>query len=366
MEIFYKNELITKLCRLNEIVIYGAGMMGKALMTCLSDMPYNLPVTCFLVESMENNPKEIFNIPVIDLSHAAQYKGKTVLVALHEKHLSQAMKKLYADGFSDLIPISFDSDEWSYIRGNWYRAHQLKCQLAYIDLNEELENEFHVYVVHSIWDKPLKEKAILHNFEIPIQVGASLTDIKMFPIRDNLGENISGKNTQYCELTALYWIWKNDTSKYVGLSHYRRRFEITEKQIEKILRSDIDIIVTVPVLNLESVRQQYCSDHEEKDWNTMIEAIKVLYPEYLDSAEKVQHGIYYYAYNMFIARKKILDGYCEWLFPILFYCETKIGSKSDKYQNRYIGFLAERLLTIYFEHNKQYKLAIVQKKFLTI
>ena len=58
---------------------------------------------------------------------------------------------------------------------------------------------------------------------------------------------------------------------------------------------------------------------------------------------------------MFIARKEILEKYCEWLFPILQFCEEKIGSKSDSYQNRYIGFLAERLLTVFLEYHKEYK-----------
>lgn len=111
--------------------------------------------------------------------------------------------------------------------------------------------------------------------------------------------------------------------------------------------SDIDVILTVPVLNISGVRQQYCMDHIASDWDIMMELLGYLHPNYLNTANKVQKGNYYYAYNMLIARKEILNQYCEWLFPILLCCEDKIGERQDAYQGRYLGFLAERLMTIF-------------------
>ena len=96
----------------------------------------------------------------------------------------------------------------------------------------------------------------------------------------------------------------------------------------------------------------------------MMEAISKLYPEYLKAADKVQNGIYYYAYNMFIAKREIVCEYCEWLFSILGYCEKRINVKEDIYQNRFAGFLAERLFTIFLTHNKQYKVYIAKKHFI--
>lgn len=37
---------------------------------------------------------------------------------------------------------------------------------------------------------------------------------------DNTGDNISLKNANYCELTGLYWAWKNLNADYIGLVHY--------------------------------------------------------------------------------------------------------------------------------------------------
>ncbi len=172
------------------------------------------------------------------------------------------------------------------------------------------------------------------------------------------------KNKQYCELTALYYIWKNDRSDYVGLSHYRRRFQLSEIEVGKLVMSDIDVVVTVPIFNLNTVRGQYGLDHDICDWDIMLEGIERLYPEYSVTADKIQQGNFYYAYNMFIAKREILNNYCKWLFDILDYCEKRILKKNDVYQERYAGFLAERLLTIYFTHNQQYKLAVAKKHFI--
>lgn len=135
--------------------------------------------------------------------------------------------------------------------------------------------------------------------------------------------------------------------------------------------SHIDVILTVPMLNFPDVRTVYIHDHIEEDWNIMMRAIADLAPDYYETAQVVQNGVYYYAYNMLIARREILNDYCEWLFPILSYCEERCSGGAgrehrDSYQNRYIGFLSERLMTVYFlYHEKRYRIVHAGKRFLT-
>lgn len=363
----YQNDLILKLQNAKKIAIYGAGIMGKAVKRCLEEEPYNVKIAGFVVQSLIDNPKMIGDAPVVELTCAGMFKDALLLVALHEKYIDQAIKKLMKEGFQNIIPITFDSDTWSDIRGNWFQHFQSVQNKGFLDLEESfgIKDDLHLYVVRSIFDRQLQEHFPLKKFERQIQAGAALTDIRIAFITDNIGENISEKNRQFCEITALYWIWKHDHAKYIGISHYRRRFQIDEREADMLIKSDVDVVLTVPVVNFPNVKSQYEKDHSSNDWDIMMRAIQTLTPAYMKTADIVQNGVYYYAYNMLIVRKEWLDEFCNWLFPILFYCEKIIGQKEDSYQNRYIGFLSERLLTIFFEHNKdRCKIVIAKKHFI--
>lgn len=190
------------------------------------------------------------------------------------------------------------------------------------------------------------------DYIVPIQVGKALNDIIIEEVSDNTGDNISLKNKTYCELTALYWMWKNDTSKYIGLYHYRRMLDINKNDILNKLGSEYIILPKKKKFKM-SVKNQYIREHSSKDWDILMNILKKYYPKYYESSKIIFNNNELYRFNMFIMKKELFDDYCKWLFPLLLKVEENTEKcQRDNYQIRYIGFIAERLFTLYILHNK--------------
>lgn len=375
---YYANEIVRELEQSSQIAIFGAGIMAFNVAGCLLEKPYELNITCCLVSDLKANPPSVIGIPVIDFSMAKHMlkKDATILVgAALGKNLASMQERLRENGYFHMISFTYEGDLWSLLRGNSFREFLSSQNQPYLTLEEELERtvdceevcekSIQIYTAKCHVDRPIGEELSRYTWETPIQVGADLTQERICQILDNTGDHISHKNRQYCEITALYWIWKNDRSDYVGLGHYRRHFELSEEKIRRLTNSDIDVVLTIPIFDYPCVEAVYRRDHEGNDWEVMLKAIEGLTPEYMREAEELQSGRYYNAYNMFLMRREILEDYCEWLFPILSYCEAYCKEKRDTYQNRYLGFLAEHLMAIYFLHHKNsYKIVYARKHFV--
>lgn len=194
---------------------------------------------------------------------------------------------------------------------------------------------------------------------IPIQVGTE-GKTKLGYLVDNTGDNISVKNANYCELTGLYWIWKNTSDDYKGLVHYRRYFSnslkaneiLKEQYILKALKK-YDVILPFRYTMDKSLIDDYCEiSGFKKDLESVREIIQSKYPNYLNTYDNTMNNNKIYFYNMIIARKNVFDNYCEWLFSILFELEKKVDLLGyNDYQKRIYGFLSERLLNVYFDYN---------------
>lgn len=192
---------------------------------------------------------------------------------------------------------------------------------------------------------------------IPIVVGKNKVQYPYF-VRDNFGDNITEKNPNYCELTALYWLWKNTKrNDNIGLCHYRRFFTnfifskkpISIKKIEKLLKS-YDIIVPQTFSWFDCTVKEWflMTDGYEKDVNNLREIISEMYPDYLSAYDLVMDGNEAFYFNMFVMSYKLMDNYCEWLFSILFELEKKTDlSDYTATEARIYGFLSERLFNVW-------------------
>lgn len=367
---------IDKLSEYSHVYIYGAGDVAREVAYCLTSPIYNIRIAGFLVtEIHENSDKTIMGSPVLKYTTISGQDDFVIIIAVLEKYKDAIIKNLCDIGINDYIVLTFESDEWCEVRGKYFhdkamRNHSYEYKwLEELATNEkELKSKLgllKVYIARSEVDKELVEIFRNRDWEEDIQVGTALTNRKICEVHDDTGENISQKNKQYCELTALYWIWKNSNYDWVGLSHYRRRFLLSDMEIDRLIDSSVDAVFTTPLINEPDVKFMYEKNHSANDWQIMRNAVNSLFPEYNEAFKKVEMSECYIPYNMFIARRTFLDDYCNWLFPILEYCEKRIGIKEDTYQNRYVGFLAERLMSVYFTHNiDKYKMVFAHKHFI--
>jgi len=199
------------------------------------------------------------------------------------------------------------------------------------------------------------------NIYVPIHVGKANNDLDFGYIGDDTNNNISHKNSEYCELTALYWLWKNSQADIVGLVHYRRYFALsnnqvimTEKSISDIFKINPDIIIAPKKKNyyIENIYNHYKNAHHIQDLINTRSVVEKNYPEYLSSFDDVMSSKKLRLYNMFIMPKATSDLYCEWLFNILFEVEKKSDvANYSNYQKRLYGFLSERLFNVWIEKN---------------
>lgn len=221
---------------------------------------------------------------------------------------------------------------------------------------------------------------------LPIQVGSAISNIDLGIQRDdNINglpcDNISEKNKSYCELTAIYWAWKNIKKlypdlKYIGVNHYRRFFYFDKKTLfkdifirsedevvkytlkHKFIKKYLDsskIIVAKKKIYPYSLMIDYSVCHLSEDIRTLNNVIKDLYPEYVDSFNEILMKNNKLAhYNMTIIGWEDFCAYCEWLFSILKECENRINIDSyNDVQKRIFGYMGERLFNIWLYKNKK-------------
>lgn len=221
---------------------------------------------------------------------------------------------------------------------------------------------------------------------LPIHAGKALSSQELNIQADNElngqpCDNISSKNDSLCELTAIYWAWKNLKNlcpdvKYIGLYHYRRflAFDESKSFTNTILKNESDIIgYKIDPAEIISILEKgytitvhksfrpypiyidYSILHISEDYRTLKKVIDEKFHDYFpDFLELMEHNNKYCAFNIFIMKWEDFEKYCEWLFAVVSELEPLIPFQHyNAYQKRALAFMTERLLQIWLVKNKK-------------
>ena len=200
---------------------------------------------------------------------------------------------------------------------------------------------------------------------LPVQVGAAGKESIGFQ-RDDEGENISALNPYFCELTGLYWAWKNLDADHIGLAHYRRHFASrphSRDPWECVLKkrdiaADLGTVrVFVPGKRrywIETLYSHYAHTHQAAQLDETCQIIAEKCPEYLDAFDRVCARRWGYMFNMMILERGLLDAYCAWLFDILFELRRRLGEDGlTPFQSRYYGRVSEIIFNVWLERKTE-------------
>ncbi|MBQ9361752.1 MAG: DUF4422 domain-containing protein [Lachnospiraceae bacterium] len=362
-----------------ELVIFGAQGYALGAYDAIRNLSPDRKVSSFLVSRMGINSSYLGGIPVSELATFAKRASKNdkdnteILIATPGDVQPEIEEILENYGFIHHQRLDFT--RWTELM----KLHHAKlgefkplsalivgCHKPFVRL----------YMARSDKDRVLRRLPDLPDYMITIHAGAVRGESHIADISDDSGDNISEKNGNYSELTALYWVWKNkllmageggsEERQYYGLAHYRRFLDIDDDDLLRLVDNAVDAVLPYPMPyepDISAHHKRYMSD---EDWEAVTRALGEIHPEYIEPLSKVLGQRYLYNSNIIMAKKRVLRDYCEWLFPILERTEELSVPKGSEREDRYIGYIGETLETLYFMHNAdKLKIAHTGCRFVT-
>ena len=344
-----------------DTVIFGAQGIALGICRALQKMNNRGRILGFAVTEKENNPEALNGVPVVELKQlrdriaVADWDSVDFLIAAPENVQSEIEESLESYGFCRHQRVN--SEEYASLMELYYarvggfpllRSQPLGCRKSYALC----------LVAVSEMDKPLRSQSTYEAWMEPIQAGAALGTRGIANLRDNTGENISHKNRNYSELTALYWLWKNRLQceggrhMYYGLMQYRRRLQLSNDDLFRLEANEVDVVLPYPMIYEPDISVHPKRYLKDEDWQALLRALQEVCPSYAERLPKVTSQPYFYNYNVILARKPVLAAYCQWLFPVLERVEELSVPKGRDRADRYIGYMGEVLETLYFIYHK--------------
>lgn len=348
-----------------EFAIFGAQGIALGAYRAFHSLYPHRKLRGFLVSQREGNASALEGIPVWELEQFSLVLSQDekdnlhILIATPENVMGDIEEALERHGFHYHARLT--SLRWAQLMSYHYICGKEFIPVSALPIGC-CKPDIHMFMAKFYRDKPLSSAYHLPSWITPIQVGAALCQERVADILDCTGENISTKNVNYSELTALYWVWKNrlwaqdpspyHKAEYYGLCHYRRILDLSEDDVLRLENNDVDVVLPYPMPydpNIEEHHKRYLSD---ADWQALLTALEELQPSYASAFPAILQQQYFYNYNIVLARKEVLAGYCSWLFPILERVEQLSEPRGWERRDRYIGYMGESLETLYFMYHQ--------------
>ena len=347
-----------------QLAIFGAQGYALGAYKAITTLYPRRSASFFIVSKMGNNRPMLGNIPVREIKDVAsemtdeQKEQLEVIIATPENVQPEIEETLENYGFHHYSRLN--SERWAELMKMFHI--KLGCFMPLSALPIGYSKPFiRIYMAKSDKDSPLKKTPCIQDYIYPLHVGAEKSTMRIADLVDNKGENISDRNCNYSELTGLYWIWKNklnspsipgsDDGQYYGLAQYRRMLAFSEDDLLRLPDNDVDVVLPYPMPYEPNIHAHHERYLKGADWKALLTALKELQPEYAEFFPQVLEQEYLYNYNVILAKKAVLREYCEWLFPILERVEELSVPKGRDRGDRYIGYMAETLETLYFTRN---------------
>ncbi len=238
---------------------------------------------------------------------------------------------------------------------------------------------------------------------LPLQVGAAgkkdILDLSTIYLkegrafgetimRDDMDENISSKNPLYCELTGLYWAWKNlKDADVIGLVHYRRYFTVksamfvhghepmrsvlTEGELCDLMAKFDLIVPKKRIYGIETLYSHYAHTLDAYQLDATRDIVAERHPGDLKCFEGILNRRWGYMFNMGLFKRADLEEYCEWLFDILGALEKRLTDEGyldglSDFEKRLFGRVSEILFNVWVEKKKYEGLRVGEVRVLPI
>lgn len=137
-----------------------------------------------------------------------------------------------------------------------------------------------------------------------------------------------------------YWVWKNTRiydDEMVGFHHYRRHYDWNGLE-----PASLDIITPTVFMLGCTLAHNYRGSHTPAHWDVLNEVL------YTHGYSESDLNVYMLSpCNIFIMRGWLFKQYMKHWWDIVTAVESRIDIVPDGYQHRALGFLSERIFTLW-------------------